>query len=167
MGTTTFSGPVVSDNGFIGAPLGATPVNVTAATLAVTRADHAGRVVTLNKADGQTVTLPAATGTGASFKFYIGTTVTSVGTIIKVAASPGTDIMQGVAIVANDTDASASIFETGATADTITLNGTTTGGIKGDMVELIDVATGEYWVRVTASATSAEATPFSATVSAP
>lgn len=166
MATTTFSGPVVSNNGFIGDLTGRTtntPVNVTAATLAVTAADHASRVVTLNKADGQTVTLPAATGTGDDYRFFIGTTITSVGTVIKVASA--SDIMAGTAIVANDTDASASVFETAADSDTITLNGTTTGGYAGCMIELSDVASGVWWVRVTGAATGAEATPFSATVS--
>lgn len=137
-------------------------VNVTAATLAVTELAHDGKVVTLNKADGQTVTLHAATGSGAKHLFILGTTVTSVGTIIKVTT---TDIMTGGAIVKNDTDASVSGFETAADSDTITLNGTTTGGIKGDSVELIDVATGLWWARVNSSATGTEATPFSATVS--
>lgn len=137
-------------------------VNVTAATLAVTEAAHDGKIVTLNKADGQAVTLHAATGSGAKHRFIVGTTVTSVGTTIKVTT---TDIMTGGAIVMNDTDASVSGFETAADSDTITLNGTTTGGIKGDSVELIDVATGLWWVRVNSSATGTEATPFSATVS--
>ena len=73
--------------------------------------------------------------------------------------------MAGVAIVANDSDASASIFETAADSDTITFNGTTTGGIKGATVELQDVAADLWSVRVVGAASGTEATPFSATVS--
>ena len=73
--------------------------------------------------------------------------------------------MQGAAIVANDGGATASIFETAATDDTITFNGSTTGGIAGATVELQDVATGFWSVRVIGAATGTEATPFSATVS--
>ena len=142
--------------------LGAAPANVTAATLTVTQAAYAGSVVTLNRAAGQAVTLPAATGTGSQYRFFIGTTITSNSTTIKVANS--TDVMAGVALVANDTDASASLFETAADSDTITFNGTTTGGVLGAMVELVDVAAGVWWVRVTGAATGSEATPFSATV---
>ncbi|MCA9687878.1 MAG: hypothetical protein KC457_37315, partial [Myxococcales bacterium] len=69
------------------------------------------------------------------------------------------------AIVANDTDNSASIFETASTSDTITFNGSTTGGIKGATVELQDVASNLWAVRVVGAATGTEATPFSATVS--
>lgn len=137
-------------------------VNVTAATLAVTVAAHDSKVVTLNKADGIAVTLPAAAGTGAKYRFILGTTVTSVGTTIKVANA--SDVMTGTALIAQDTADTAVVFETAATSDTITLNGTTTGGIKGDSVEIIDIATNLWWVRMVASATGTEATPFSATV---
>ncbi|MHB8172715.1 MAG: hypothetical protein ACYDG6_14495 [Thermincolia bacterium] len=136
-------------------------VNVTAATLAVTEAAHDGKVVTLNKADGIAVTLPAATGSGAKLHFVVGTTITSVGTTIKVT---GNDTMTGTAIVCNDTDNSVSGFETAADSDTITLNGSTTGGIKGDSIELVDIATDLWFVRVNSSGTGTEATPFSATV---
>lgn len=168
MASTTFSGPVTSTNGFIGdltgnvtgAVVTAPASSVTAATLTVTSAS-AGKVIPLNRAAGIAVTLPAAIGSGAEYRFYVGTTVTSNSTTIKVV---GNDIMVGTAIVANDTDASASIFETASDSDTITFNGTTTGGIKGAWVELVDVATDTWWVRITGAATGSEATPFSATV---
>lgn len=136
-------------------------VNATASTLAVTEATHDGKVVTLNRAAGIAVTLPAATGSGAKFTFIVGTTVTSNTTTIKVT---GNDVMTGNAIIANDSDATVSGFETGADSDTITFDGSTTGGIKGDKVELIDIATDLYFVNIIGSATGSEATPFSATV---
>ena len=160
MASTTFSGPVTSTAGFISGS--DSLVSATAATLAVTAAAHAGRTVLLDRAAGQAVTLPAATGTGNSYKFFVLTTITSNSTTIKVADS--TDVMAGVAIVANDSDASASIFETASTSDTITFDGSTTGGIKGATVELQDVATNLWSVRVIGAATGSEATPFSATV---
>jgi hypothetical protein len=160
MASTTFSGPVTSTAGFISGS--DSLVSATAATLAVTAAAHAGRTVLLDRAAGQAVTLPAATGTGNSYRFFVLTTITSNSTTIKVADS--TDVMAGVAIVANDSDASASIFETASTSDTITFDGSTTGGIKGATVELQDVATNLWSVRVIGAATGSEATPFSATV---
>ena len=161
MASTTFSGPVTSTNGFVTGS-GAL-VSATAATLTATSADHSGRTVLLDRAAGIAVTLPAATGSGNSYKFFVATTITSNSTTIKVADA--TDIMAGVAIVANDSDASASIFETAADSDTITFNGSTTGGIKGATVELQDVASNLWSVRVIGAATGTEATPFSATVS--
>ena len=161
MGRTSFSGPVFSGAGFISGP-DSVPA-VTSATATVTPEAHAGRTVVLDRAAGQALTLPAATGTGNVYRFFVATTITSNTTTIKVADA--TDVMAGVAIVANDTDASASIFETAADSDTITFNGGTTGGIRGATVELQDVATNLWSVRVVGAATNAEATPFSATVS--
>ena len=160
MASTTFSGPVTSTAGFISGP--DSLVAATAATLTVTAAAHAGRTVILDRAAGQAVTLPAATGSGNAYRFFVATTITSNTTTIKVV---GDDVMAGVAIVANDTDASASIFETASTSDTITFDGSTTGGIRGATVELQDVAADLWSVRVVGAATGSEATPFSATVS--
>jgi hypothetical protein len=160
MASTTFSGPVTSTAGFITGP--ESIASVTGATLTVTPAAHAGRTVILSRAAGQAITLPAATGSGNAYRFFVGTTITSNTTTIKVA--DGTDVMAGVAIVANDTDATASIFETASTTDTITFNGTDTGGILGATVELQDVAENLWSVRVVGAATGSEVTPFSATV---
>lgn len=160
MATSTFSGPVVSTNGFI--TDSGSIVSVTDATVTLTRTAHSGRTVVLDAASGIAVTLPAATGSGNAYKIFIATTITSNSTTIKVV---GDDTMAGVAIVANDTDNSASIFETAADSDTITFNGTTTGGIRGATVELQDVAADLWSVRVVGAATGIEATPFSATVS--
>lgn len=137
-------------------------VNCTASTLAITELSHDNKLVTLNRAAGIAVTLPASTGSGAFLRFYVGTTVTSNSTTIKVANS--SDIMAGNAIQAADAGSTSNMWETGASDDTITFNGTTTGGIKGDFVELIDVAANVWFVRVIGSATGTEATPFSATV---
>lgn len=135
-------------------------VNVTAATLAVTTAAHDGRVITLNRAAGITATLPAATGTGTRLLFLVGTTFTGNG-IVQVT---GDDTMTGNALLAQDAADTVVMFEAGATADTITLNGTTTGGLKGDSIEAIDIAADLWWVRVVGAATGTEATPFSAAV---
>lgn len=159
MATTTFSGPVVSTAGFINGAASLSPV--TAATLDVTAADYAGRTVVLNRAAGQTITLPPATASGNTYRFFVLTTVTSNTTVIKVT---GDDTMAGMAIIANDTDASASIFETAADTDTITFDGSTTGGIRGAVVELTDVSADLWSVVVRSAATGSEATPFSATV---
>lgn len=139
-------------------------VNVTASTLYLTYKDHNDRTVTINAAAGCAVRLPAATGSGARLRIIIGTTITSNSTTIKVANA--VDVMTGNAIQSQDGGATLQMFEAGASDDTITFNGTTTGGIKGDIVELEDIASGLWWVRVTSAGTgTTEATPFSATVS--
>jgi len=160
MASTTFSGPVTSTAGFI---TGSDSLVSVAANVTLTSAAHAGRTMVLGVATGATVTLPAATGTGNIYRFFVGTTVTSNDYIIQVANA--TDVMAGVAIVANDSDASASIFETAADSDTITLDGSTTGGILGQVITIQDMASGVFSVVSTGAATGTEATPFSAAVS--
>ena len=138
-------------------------VSATAATLAVTAAAHDGKVIVLNRAAGVTVTLPAATGSGAVFRFVVGTAVTSNSDIIKVADA--TDVVQGALVVTDQADGSAATFGTVAASDTISLNGGTTGGLAGGLITLIDVATNLYAVTGTVVGNGTEATPFSATVS--
>ena len=136
-------------------------VNAAAATLTVTSATHAGRVVTLNRAAGIATTLPAATGSGGQYRFIIGTTFTSSATIKVV----GNDIMVGTAWIAQDAADTVVAWETAADSDTITFDGTTTGGYVGTIIELIDIAADTWFVNVRGKATGTEATPFSATVS--
>lgn len=106
--------------------------------------------------------LPAAAGTGDTYTIVIGTTVTSNSVLVKVANA--SDTMRGVAVVAQDAGDTAVAFEAGATADTITMNGSTLGGLLGDRIILTDVATNLWSVNIIAAATGTEATPFSATV---
>lgn len=135
------------------------PIAITAST---TLSDvHEGTTVVMNAAAGLTVTLPAASGSGKSFMLTVGTTVTSNDYIIQVASAD--DIMQGALGVS--TDAAGVVIPTAATSDTITMNGSTTGGVKGSTVILRDVASGVWAVTGALVSTGAEATPFSAAVS--
>lgn len=136
------------------------PINVTAST--TLGATHSGTVTTLNAAAGLTITLPAAAGTGRRFELVVGTTVTSNNYVIQVANA--SDVMTGVCINAADAGDTAVAFETAADSDTITMNGTTKGGYKGDRIILTDVAANLWHVNILGAATSSEATPFSAAV---
>lgn len=137
------------------------PYSITASTT-LDRTKHAGAVSVINAAAGLTLTLPASSGSGDEYEIVVGTTVTSNNDIVKVANS--TDIMQGNCIQAADGGSTSNMWETGATDDTITMNGTTTGGIKGDRIVLKDVASGFWEVTIIGSASGTEATPFSSTV---
>jgi hypothetical protein len=158
MSSTTFSGPVTSTAGFItGTGVNST---VTAATLAVTAAAYNGQTINLSRAAGIVVTLPAATGTNAVYKFVVTTAVTSNDYVIQVANA--TDTLNGFAAVGGTT---ASVFGTLPASDTITMNGTTTGGLVGSYVEITDIATGEFLVTSALVGSGTPATPFSAAVS--
>lgn len=128
----------------------------TAATLAVTSAD-AGTTNVLNRAAGIAVTLPAATGSGLALRFIIGTTITSNSTTFAVT---GNDVFQGFCTQFADGGNTSNAYEAAGT-NRITLNGTTTGGIIGDSIELIDMKADTWYVRILQSATGSEATPFS------
>ncbi len=141
------------------------PLAITAGatTLTVTSAAHAGRLIRLNNTAPIAVTLPQATGTGNTYKFVIGVAATGTSSTIKVANA--TDVMQGYVFAVTTTSDVAEGFKTSATSDTISINGTTQGGVPGDMIEIQDIATGFFLVRVTSAPTGTEATPFSASVS--
>lgn len=132
-------------------------------TLAVTEALHDGKTIQFDQLAGSVCTLPAASGSGARFRFATFVLATSNSHIVKVAN--GTDIMVGAISVSDAADDSLTLFSTTATSDTITLNRTTTGSVRiGEMIELEDIKTGFWAVRGHLIGTGGEATPFSATV---
>jgi hypothetical protein len=135
-------------------------VTVTDATVTITDDGYMGIPIIMNRAAGITATLPPATGSGARYEF-IGAADASGDQVIQVT---GDDTMAGVAYLGNDS-AGASCFYTGATSDTITLDGSTTGGLKGWKVTAIDIAADTWSVMVMSEASGTEATPFSAAVS--
>jgi len=140
---------------------GAAPVSVTSAAVSLSPDTYAFRPVVLNLAAGIATTLPAATGSGDTYSLFIGTTFTGSATIKVASAS---DIMTGYAELLQDAADTVVAFETAADSDTITFNGTTTGGLKGTQVVLIDIAANLWAVSLVGAATGVEATPFSATV---
>ena len=140
------------------------------ATGAITAAAHAGRTLLMGEVGGNaiaTFTLPAATGTGNVYKFVVSVVNTS-NYVIQVV---GDDTIDGKVFVANDVANHASnnsviVWKTVAASDTITLDGTTTGGVSiGDYVELIDIAADQWSVSGMLEQSGTEATPFSAAVS--
>lgn len=142
------------------------PRNLTAsATLTLADADSP---ITINAAAGLTVTLPAATGSGAKFSMMIGTTVTSNSVVIRVASA--SDWYAGAIWAATDNASDVTVaFETatgaiGSRSDTITLNGSTTGGLAGDRFDFTDIGSGQWELTGWMSATGTEATPLSATI---
>jgi hypothetical protein len=133
-------------------------------TLAVTELAHDGKTIVLALLAGFTSTLPAATGSGARFRFVVGIVNTTNSYIIKVT---GNDVMYGN-IIGNstgDTPDLAQPWPTAADSDTVTLDGTTTGGAAiGDWIEFEDIAADKWAVRGVVTQSGTEATPFSATV---
>lgn len=144
-----------------------TPVyqpRVLSITAATTLDDtHDGKTIFVDNATGFAITLPAASGTGWKVRLAIKTTITSGTTTIKVANT--TDGMIGFAHLFGDDAAALGGFATTAnTDDTITMDGSTRGGFAGDLIEIEDLVSGSFGVRIWGHASGTEATPFSATV---
>jgi hypothetical protein len=143
--------------------LSARLVDVTAATLAVTSAAHDGKLILLDLLAGVTATLPAATGSGSRFKFLVKLVPTSNQHKVQVANS--SDIIQGTILMLSDNTAAVLGYSAGAADDTISLNGTTTGGLKkGDWIELIDAAANLWLATGIVTGSGTEATPYSSAV---
>ena len=169
MAQTTFQGPVKSINGFIGAGVG-NVVSLTADTT-LTVADHAGRILTCNDADGK-FTLPTiiatadANGTGpgndpnntnnvgATLTFIVETAATDMDVL-----TDGTDKFKGGIMIAVD-DGSKKAFIPGASNDVITMNGSTKGGLAGSIVKVTAIASAKYAVEGIILGSGTIVTPF-------
>jgi len=129
--------------------------------LTLTPAAHGNRFVYYDDADG-TITLPAATGTGYTYTIILKTAFTG-GTI--QAASATDSFYGGINGVDDDADA-AYAWKAETNDDTISSDGSATGGKVGDFYKFTDIAAGKFYVEgfITQSGAS-EATPFSAAVS--
>ena len=168
MANTTFSGPVISKNGFTSTGPGMT-VSLTADTT-LTVATHAGKILLTNDADGK-FTLPtinvnangASAGDndvnnlnniGATFHFYVETAATDMD--IK---TDGTDKFKGAIMIGVD-DGSKKAFVPAATNDVITMNGSTKGGLVGSIVKVTAMASAKYAVEGIILGSGTLVTPF-------
>jgi len=136
------------------------------ATDAITTIEHAGRTLLLGEVGGNalvTLTLPDATGSGATYKFIV-TVVNASSYVIK--APDANNTIDGIMLYLDEDGTAVTGYPTVAASDTITLNGGTTGGQVGDYLELVDIAADQWHVRgVMRCLTGVNpATPFSATV---
>ena len=165
MAKSTFSGPVRSLAGFINAGYNSV-VSLTANTT-ITVADHAGRPLLCNDADG-VFTLPSIVVTepddktdpnqlcnlGAQFTFIVVTAATDMD--IK---TDGTDKFVGGLYTGVD-DATGKTFISGASNDVITQNGSTKGGLAGSIVRVTAIASAKYAVEGLILGSGTIVTPF-------
>jgi hypothetical protein len=138
-------------------------VRVVTEDLTLNQIEHADRVVVLDSVFSTTCTivLPKAIGSGARFTIF-NNAVQTASVVVSLAVA--TDYMSGVAVMleqAGGTDDQ--VFYTTATSDKVTLNATTTGGIRGDEMEFVDYRPGYYLVKARLFPSGDVVTPFSAT----
>ena len=178
MAKTTFTGPVISKKGFINTG----PANVVDAdsSISLTVDSHAGKIIHNDAAGAVTYTLPATVANADSAiagpdadlnnlsnvgaRFEIFNSITKTGDLVVQVAN-ATDVMIGGALFIDDSSDNVVGFETTSTSDTITLNGTTTGGVTFSKIVCTVIASGKYQVEVVSGCTGTPATPFSAAVS--
>ena len=132
--------------------------HTTGATLALTAA-QSGAKVFLAKADGVVVTLPA-TAVGLTYDFIVHTSVTS--NAYKLSSSvQGTEFFDGTVNSSGDAAAASVVFTgDGTTHDNVSMNGTTTGGLIGTVLNVTCSAANLWTVSGWLVASGTEATPF-------
>jgi hypothetical protein len=165
MAKSTFSGPVRSLAGLYSAGYNSV-VSLTANTT-ITVADHAGRALLCNDADG-VFTLPSIVVTepadktdpnqlanlGAQFTFIVVTAATDMDIV-----TDGTDKFVGGLYTGKD-DATGKTFISGASNDVITQNGSTKGGLAGSIIRITAIASAKYAVEGLILGSGTIVTPF-------
>lgn len=140
-------------------------VATTATALSLTVTEHADRVllVNTNSTVANTFTLPLATGSGN--KYTIRNNIAQTQGTVVIAANGTTNVLDGRVIAVDTTAVSDDVMSwaTSATSDKISLDLTTTGGLRYDTINALDVSTGVYLVDGITYGSGDLATPFSAT----
>jgi hypothetical protein len=138
--------------------------SLAAGTTKLTPEDHSDRLLlSTNAAAAVTVVLPEAIGSGDAYKVQ-NLVDRSSGSLTFQVNTLTSNVMNAIiwsldsTAVATDTTA---WFMTNASQ--IALNGGTTGGVGGDYLEFIDVATGLWIVRGYTTTAGDKATPLTAT----
>jgi hypothetical protein len=137
-------------------------VSITAAALQLSELKQGDRQnVRLNLAAGQALVLPFATGKGGMYRLYVETTYTGTATLkVQTGNNPKTGATDKIWGVATVTGATPGTFA--ATANgTITMNGSTQGGLVGTYIEIEDVNYGEWRVEANMLGSGVAVTPFS------
>ncbi|TGR84620.1 hypothetical protein EN866_32965 [Mesorhizobium sp. M2D.F.Ca.ET.223.01.1.1] len=135
------------------------PIVITATT-ALTQRPYANNICVLDSATGRTVTLPASTGKGDVYTVFVKTSVSSGSHVVQVANS--TDVLSGaLGLVVG---VAGTMGLTASTSDTITMNGSTTGGLFGSIMQFTDVAAGFWMLTGSLNGSGTMTTPFSAAV---
>lgn len=137
-------------------------VTLTAGNQSLTPQDHADRLLVINSEltnAAQTKTLPKSTGSGDKYTIVNNKVLTQS----LVVAALGADVLSGTAFLLSETTTNTDVFQTTATSDKYTFDVTTTGGLRGDRVQLVDFAAGTWLVYIEGNGSGTLATGFAAT----
>lgn len=144
-GTAAFARPIISGSG---------------ATRLLNEAES-GSVVLLDLATGITFTLPTAAVPGTFFEFLC--SITNTSNSYKIITGAGTELMVG-SVINCDTDSSDAVAiwkSLVATSNiSVNLNGSTKGGIKGDLIRVTCLNATTWHVTGVINSTGTVVTPF-------
>lgn len=129
-------------------------------TLTLTAAAHGNRRIALAPTGGLVITPPAATGSGIMYTFFLTASVTGGSLTIDAKAGNATDVFSGIA---QQLKLGTGFTNTATASNTnlLTLSGTTTGGILGDVIEMFDAGLHSWNLFILGQYTGTFATPFS------
>lgn len=156
---TTFGGdgPVnlTNTNGLFAKRANSTGAGATRSLLA----EQSGSLILFDKADGEIITLPAAS-VGLYFDFMVKTTVTS--NAYKIITSAGTIFLTGGYLECDTDSANAAAIRTGngTTHVALNMNGGTTGGLIGTRLRLTCISATLWLVEGLMNASGSVATAF-------
>jgi hypothetical protein len=123
--------------------------------------NESGAAVLFDRAAGTVYTLPAACAPGTFFDFYVSVTATS--NAHKIITGAGTELMVGQ-ILNCDTDTSDAVAIwkglVGSSYIAVSMNGSTKGGIKGDVIRVTKLNATSWGVHGQINSTGTVATPF-------
>lgn len=125
--------------------------------------DESGSIVLFDKADGIVVTLPVAAPVGTTYDFAVSVTLTS--NVYKFITGAATELMVGQ-ILGCDTDTGNTTIVwpglVGSSYIAVSMNKTTTGGIKGDTFTATKLDATTWSVNGHVNNNGTVATPYSA-----
>ena len=150
-GAVTINGPLTLASG-----LTANVISGSGATATLT-ASESGSVVLFDSAAGIVFTLPTP-AVGLYFDFIVKTTISSNAAKVITAAT-GTQFLTGHILTSNSGTVAGWLGD-GSTDVSVSMNGTTTGGIEGAHIRFVAISTTLWAVEGVTSASGTTATPF-------
>lgn len=129
-------------------------------TLTLAPATHGGRLLLIASTGGLAITPPAATGTGNIYTFAVTTTISGGNFTFDAKAGNASDLIYDIANT-NKVGTGLTQYGTAANTNLITWDGSTKGGIAGDWLQLIDLATNMWLVQIVGQQSGTVASPFS------
>lgn len=131
-----------------------------ATTLTLSEATHEGKIVLLQSTGGLAITPPAAVGSGDRYELLIKTTISGGSVTLDAKAGNASDVFLGRCYQLK-VGTGEVVYAAASNSNLLTLDGTTTGGLAGDRIYLVDMATNKWYINFDSTASGTVATPFS------